>query len=275
MIVWCICFSFLVSIVKFLNKDLPRPLLIWIRLFFGICFAIPVIINKKISTPKTKSIKWYIIRTILVYISMSCTYYAYSNLPILTATAIGYTEPMMEVLIAILFLHEKVSIKRWLFIILGYIGVYIAINPRSLGITYLPFFIAVCANIFSSGAKVIAKHLTNYEPIHQMVLYGDILLFMIASFFVIPFFKIPSSTDIKLLLILGLLGYIAKYCYVNAIKIAPMNFVAPITYMRIFISLPIGLYFFHEAPNMLTCIGSIIIIIANYFLIKFSSKSSD
>ncbi len=176
---------------------------------------------------------------------MSCTYYAYSNLPILTATAIGYTEPMMEVIIAILFLHEKVSIKRWLFIILGYIGVYIAINPRNLGITYQPFFIAVFANIFSSGAKVIAKYLTNFEPVHQMVLYGDILLFMVASFFVIPFFKTPSINDIKLLLILGLLGYIAKYCYVNAVKIAPMNFVAPITYMRIFISLPIGLYFFH------------------------------
>ncbi|MCP3660328.1 MAG: DMT family transporter [Bacteroidetes bacterium] len=271
MLGWCFFFSLLVTVVKKLSKDLEKPLVIWSRLLFGICFSIPIILRKKISKPSKKSIKWYLLRTVTVYVSMLCTYYAYSNLPILTATAIGYTEPMMQVFIAMIFLHEKVNLQKWLLIIVGYIGVYLAINPSSFSANSLGLFVAILANFLSSGAKVIAKHITSLEPSHQMIFYGDTLLFMIASIFVIPFFQIPSLSSLKLLILLGFLGYIAKLCFTLAIKLANINFIAPVTYMRIFISIPLSFYFFNEVPSVITMIGSLVIIISNYLLFKYNS----
>lgn len=77
-----ICFILLTVLIKSL-KDVPKPIILFIRNLVLLIFLIPLIVKKGIHNPLPKDVFWDIFKACIVLCALFSAYYAYQNLPLL------------------------------------------------------------------------------------------------------------------------------------------------------------------------------------------------
>ncbi|MEM7361570.1 MAG: DMT family transporter [Bacteroidota bacterium] len=287
-----ICFTFLVTLVKYASKEVPSPVVAFLRTLIGAAFTIPIAYRQGVQRPSSGTYQWYILRSLCAMATVNAVFYASSTLPLSIFTAISYTEPMIQLVLAILFFGATVTVKHWFLIGLGYAGVFIiayskmtteqgevqAITSFLIGV-----IVALLASLFISLIKAITKRLTNQEPPQQVLFYSNLLNIVFGSLTLVfylfltntPFpetILLPSATCLLALLGIGFSGFLLQYSMTKALSLTEMHILSPITYLRLLFALPVSYYFYAEVPTWTTLGGSLIIIGANFFLLQPKEK---
>ncbi len=264
---WSLSFSIAMSVAKTLGPSVNSVVLTFMRVMFGFLLFSPFYLYQGISVAQTNRFWLHGLRVILSLASVGCTYYAYRSLPIAYATSIGQTAPLITTCLAILLLKDRVSMKDWGVIILGYVGVLIMIRPTAEGLDHATL-IALLANLFAGCSIMASKKLTQTESTMTMMFYSGSLMMVFSSVLAVLFWQTPSFEDLIKLSFMGSFGALSQYCHVNALKNASPSFIAPFEYWRLCIAIPIGLLFFDEIPTYFTLIGGVIIIASTTLLAK-------
>lgn len=276
-----LAFVLLTSLVKFVSTALPTPIIALFRVWLSFFFVVPLALKKGVVLPQRSSLPWYLVYALISCFAVNATFYAYKHLPLSIATVVGYTEPMIQVFFSILFFKASVQKKDWVFILLGYCGVfliaYTKYDPQD-GVFTTALLIALFASVLINMAKVASKHLTQKETPHQVILYSTLL----NGFFSLAFLyfaatpwpsPLPALHMIGLLPAISFLGFITQYSFTKALSLADMHVLSPITYLRLVFALPIGYCCYGELPGWATLVGSAIILIANYGLLLPKKRS--
>ena len=185
-LLWVISFSTAVTFTKTLGSHIPTVMLIFIRSFFGFCFAFPVALKRGLRTSFDLTNKKVMgIRMINSFFAIGFTYYAYRNLPLATATSIGFSGPLFITTFALIMLGEKFTLKQWGFLLLGYVGVLIITDPGSITFE-IAILSSLMANTLAGLGINLTKILTRTEDSLTLVLYGGLGNITI-SLLVLPF----------------------------------------------------------------------------------------
>ncbi|MDZ5761479.1 DMT family transporter [Lyticum sinuosum] len=226
------------------------------------------ILKKIKSSFKTNYIKQHLIRGLLLSISMYFWVNGISKIPLATVTAISFTIPIFLVVLAIIFLKEKANIKIIINIIVGFIGIIIAINPSSFLDTLIIIRFIISAILFAY-LDIINKILINKgEKTIIMLFYSN---FFAGLFFIIPAlnnWKIFNLNDLPYFIILGFGSNIILYCILKAYSLASLTILAPLRYLELIISTIFGYFLFDEKVTINLIFGSIIIVISTINTIK-------
>ena len=280
-ILWALLSSFsftcLMTVIKSTSAQFPIAIMILSRSFFGCLFLTPLVWKNGLHRPEKRMMAFYILRTMIAYTTIFATYYVYRNLPLHIATSIGYTEPMIQVAVSMLFLKATVSRNDWISILLGITGAAIIAYDKQ-GDASISFnavmVVALLANLLASVAKGITKRLTLSEPTHQIMFYGYCLNFL-AALISLLFLdrsnlptKPPPTYVMALVPLIALLSSVSNYAYTKALSMTDIHVLSPVNYTKLFFALPFGFLLFKEIPTWLTLSGSLFIIMANYFVIQ-------
>lgn len=269
-------FSISMTLVKQLHQALPTTFIVFARSFIGLIFFISFIIKGGVQPFKTTILPLHILRVLLIISAMSCTYYAYRNLPIAFATSIGMTGALFTTILSVFFLKENIGFLQWILVFIGYCGVILVIKPTSL-IIELATLIALLANLFAACSIVTVKVISRYDSTATIMLYSNIGVTIISGLLNFNEWPVLSARDIFILCCTGILGVASQFCSVTALKYSSPSFTAPFEYTRIIFATLIGMVLFQELPNLHIIIGVIIIICSTYLLtyignIKIKSK---
>ena len=273
-LLWSLSFTIAVSFAKSLSQNVNIPTIVFTRSAFGLIFVLPFILKNPVSNLKSSQPGMVLWRVILVTVSLACTYYAYRNLPIAVATTIGFTSPLMTTLLAIFFLKEKVGLKQWFLILLGYASVVLIASPQSAELN-LALMIDLAGNFLASCAIIVTKKLSKTDKSLTILFYTSLFTTVVSAFFAVIYGVMPPLADIAKLALVGGFGVFSQFCYIEAIKYEKPSFLAPFDYTRIVIAIPIGLLFFKEMPTIHTIIGAVVIIVSTYVLSRIELKSQN
>lgn len=271
-ILWASLFSTAMSLAKLLDPQVNPTTLIFSRSLVGALVAMPLFLRVGFITHfKTTQLPLHLLRIVIVTSAMGCTYYAYRNLPITYAAAIGQTGPLFTTIMAILILREKAQWFKWLALGVGYFGVLLMIRPTE-GYVDSVTLIALSANILAGMGIIISKKLTATDASETILFYATFGVLILSGIGSLWFWQTPSTTDLIKLGGMGIAGVLSQYCYINALKYAPASFVTPFEYTRLCMSIPIGYVLFSEIPNPLVLLGSFIIVLAIVFLVAMDRE---
>ncbi|WP_010301626.1 DMT family transporter [Candidatus Odyssella thessalonicensis] len=260
---WSALFSVAMATAKTLDSSINQISLIFVRSLVAMIAALPLFMRSGFKVHfATSRLGLHLIRIILVFCSMGCTYYAYRHLPIAYAASIGQTGPLFTTILAILLLKEQVSTAKWLALILGYGGVIVMVRPNEGGMIDLATWVALAANLLAGLTIIVAKKLTKTDSSETILFYATFGVLAVSALMSIWFWQTPSVEDLGRLSILGIAGVLSQYCYLRALKCAPASFITPFEYTRLCMSIPIGYFMFSEIPDRWTIAGSLIIIVA-------------
>lgn len=231
--------------------------------------------NKKL-TFKTRNPKLQLLKVSVGAFGMIGYFYGFRHLEMAYATTLDFSQSLILPLFAILFLKERINLRRLLALCIGYIGILIAVNPvyKSLEAAEIIMLVAAACGAF---AVVCAKKLTAKDsPILLMFYSGVATTFFLGIYYAVPWFDagpqgqwVPLTAEhIPFFSLLIFISFIMQYSYIKAYSLADVGFLAPFNYIKFFISVCFSLIFFNQIPTLETFFGAALIAASTVYLTK-------
>ncbi|WP_417423655.1 DMT family transporter [Hoeflea sp.] len=182
------------------------------------------------------------------------------------ATALVFVAPLFITALSALFLREQVGWKRWLAVLVGFIGVLIAVRPGTS--TFQTVSLLPVATAFVYALLMLsARWVDPRESVWTLLLYmtgtGAVL-----SLFLVPFAWTPvRPEDFYLFAAVAIFGTAGMTMMTQAFRLAPAVVVAPLDYSAIIWATALGWLFWNEIPDALTFVGAAVIIASGVFII--------
>jgi len=231
-------------------------------------------------------------RVILFFFGFSSFYVSLAVLPLGTATALFFITPFLITIFAHFFLKEVIGPRRWSAIGVGFIGVYITLNPDFNDFNYLSLLPILCAFCYSLSMIIIKKTSDKdsvYTQIFAFYIGAMILTFIFyfvigdgqynttnhpAHQFIFREWFTDLESSILFMIITGITATIAFLLLFTAYSIASPSVVSPFEYTILIWSPLIGWMYFNEIPSLTTLVG-IIIIVSSGIYIFIREKAQD
>ena len=223
-------------------------------------------------------------RVILFFFGFSFFYISLTVLPLGTATALFFVTPFLITIFAKFFLKEQIGPRRWLAVLVGFIGVYIILNPDFSNFDYMSLTPILCAFCYSLS-MIIIKLTSEKDSVYTQTFsfyIGAIIISIVfyftigdgqyntsdhpASQFIFREWFTNLDTSFFLMVITGITASIAFIFVFTAYRIASPAVVSPFEYSILLWSSLSGWYFFNEIPNLNTIIGMLLIVFGGIYI---------
>jgi drug/metabolite transporter (DMT)-like permease len=206
-------------------------------------------------------------RVVVSVVEVAMFFWAISYMPIADTVAIYLSGPLFVTLWSTLFLGEPVGWRRWTAIVIGFIGVLIALRPSAATIS-APALIALAGTMLYAVNVIITRTLRGTVDIVLSVtqLAGAAVFGALWCLFPEGWTMPASWHDIGILLFIGVPTAFGYIFFNRAIQLAPASVVAPYQYTMIVWAALFGFLLFGDIPPAPTVIGATIIIAAGLYV---------
>lgn len=191
-------------------------------------------------------------------------YWAVACLPLVDVMTFYLAAPIYVTAISALFLREPVGWRRWSAVIVGFIGVIIALRPTTASWS-VPALIALAGSVCFSFLLLVTRHLRGTSD--TVLVTGQTVTALIFGIALAPLHWVtPTLTDTALLALLGVVAMIAHVCVNRSLKLAPASVVVPYQYSMIVWGIVFGFIVFGDVPEIAMLVGAAIIICAGIYI---------
>lgn len=252
-------------------KLLVAGLTVWQIMFFrsvAILIGSVAIGRRRLVEDSARSpIVWpMFLRSVFTLAAWICYYNAARSLQLAELTTIYYAAPIIVTIFSVILLGEKVPVLRWLAVLVGFGGVFIACDPTRLGLSTPVMLVLAAAVLWGIAVVLMRKTALQERTIIQVVLNNAFFL----AFSVIPaFFLWQPMTPVQLVLLLavGALGGVAQFLLFEGMKRAPVSIVAPFEYTSLVWSFMLGYAIWGDVPRPEVFSGAALIVSAGLIII--------
>jgi drug/metabolite transporter (DMT)-like permease len=262
-------FPFLNALVKVLQADYVIQQVIWVRYLGHFALMLMIFLPfHGLGLFSTRNLKAQAARSLLLLASTTCYFLALNYLPLTTAASISFTSPFIVTALSVPLLGEKVGLRRWSAIAVGFIGALIIIRPGGAsfhGAELLVVGSATFYSLYQIMTRKLAGHDSPATTITYTAVFGVILTSLVGPFYWVT----PAATaqfDWVLFAAMGVFGGLGHLFVVKAFQWAEVSAVSPFTYGQLLGAVVLGFFIFGEFPDTWTWVGSTIIVACGAYI---------
>lgn len=240
--------------------------------FFSSLFTFPLIAlllvrDAEPGTLRPKNTGLVALRSVSGSVTAFTAFYAFTVLPLAQVYAILFATPLLITLLAIPFLGETVRLRRGLAVVAGLVGVIVVLRPGAQDLS-LGHLAALLASLLSAINAIIMRKIGSEERTVVMILFPMFMgfLFMAAGLGFV--YKPMPLVDLALMAVIAVLVLIAMTCVLFAYRHGPAIVVAPMQYSQIIWAVFFGTLFFGEKPDLITFLGTAIIVSSGLYILR-------
>ena len=257
---------------KYLSADLPVLQITWARYFFTVAFTFPIMFFFYRNQLKwSDKPKLQIIRGLILLIANICFFYSISVISLAKALTLAFVAPLIVTAFSPMFLGEKVGIRRWSAVVIGFIGSLVVIRPGFVEIN-LASLAALGTGVMYGFYLIITRKLsTSDNPLLTLLLTGVVGASIITC--VVPFIWVqPTLNQWSMMAAIGVFACIGHLFLILSLKYADASKLAPFSYFEIITNIIIGYYFFSDFPDNWTFLGLFIIVLSGIYISRRERK---
>lgn len=260
-------FSAMDGLSKLLTAQFPPPQIAWSRFLFILLFLTPVVLFRG-GARKLRSTRppLQIARGFCMLFSALLFIFGLSYLPIADATSIGFVSPLFVTALSIPILNEKVGIRRWSAVLVGFVGILVLVRPGSSSFTAAGFFPVASSACWALGL-IITRIMQSSDSVLTTLAWSTGVGFIALTPIALPLWHPPSAESWALLAVAALLSMIGQLFLISAFRFAPASLLAPFSYTQIVWATLIGLFVFGTVPDPHTGIGAAIVVASGLYIL--------
>ncbi len=256
-------FSGMDGISKFLAVDYHPLEIAAMRHVFTTLALLPFVIRSPSALRASRPLL-QIGRGLCMYCSSIFFIFGLSHLPIADASAIGFVAPLLVTALSIPFLGEKVGIRRWSAVIVGFTGVMVVVRPGTGAFDPAALYPLVSAVAWALGL-ILTRIMHNSDQVLTTIFYST-LVGLVAGGAALPFvWQTPDLEGLALMAAMGVLSAISQTLLIAAFARAAASILAPFSYSQMLWSTLIGYFVFSTIPDAVTWTGAVIIIASGIY----------
>ena len=278
-------FSIQDSLIKYIYEDVAL-----FELYFGrtliqsIILLSFVLLTKKTIILKTHYPVLTLIRVVCFFFGFSFFYISLTFMTLAMTSALFFSCPFFMSMFAKFFLKEKIGIRRWSAIFVGFIGVLIVLNPSLEEFNFFKLAPVACALCYATS-MTITKYTSSKDSIYTQMtwlyifaIFASIIIFLVSGdgkfnnfsdstmqFIFREWFTNPAEAW-PYVLVMGIVASISFFCVFSAYSIASPSIVSLFEYSYIVWAMLAGYILFETVPVPRTFIGAAIIIGAGFYI---------
>ena len=257
---------------KYLGGIYPVMSLLWVQYSLLLLIVLPTIVVRHGWRSLWPShIIPQIARGMMSMLAVGLFYIAITEIPLADATALIFISPVVVTALSPFLLHESVGIRRWLAVIVGFIGIIFIVQPGFQEFR-LGTLASLGAGVIWAFFQIITRSLAQQEIPLVTVLYTA-LIGAATMNILLPFYWVTPvlSDGVKLLLMAGFAS-VGQALLIYAFVAAPAVVVAPFVYVTIIVATATGYIAFGDLPGLMTWVGITVIIASGIYIALREAK---
>ena len=258
MIISGLFFVLMHSAVKYLSKEVHIFEIAFFRCALVIFVLAPIIFQQGKKIFKTKQPKVQFLRITTNSVAMLCFFYGISTTPLAQLTTLGFTVPIFATILAVIFMKEKIRLRRTTALIVGFIGTIIVMRPDisielgALLIIFSSFLWSICL--------ILIKKLTQTDSAVTISLYFGIGMIPATFALAFPVLEMIDLRQFIILIFIAITGTLAQTIMNSALEKGELALLLPFDFLRLIWSVLIGYALFSEEPTITLWLGGFLII---------------
>ena len=244
---------------KFLAQDLHPLQIVWARQLGLLAGAIYLIARYGFGLFRTGHPFLQILRGCVAVGSATLFVVAISFVPLADAVAVSFVAPFLVTVMGALILREPVGLRRWIAVLLGFVGTLIVIRPGMGAVHPAAFLVVLAAGLFAVR-QIISRALSDTDKTATTIIFtavvGSALLTVPLPFV----WEWPDGRQVLILVAIACLAGVAEVCVIKALEVALAVVVAPVQYSLMIWGTFYGWLVFGQLPDGWTWLGAAIII---------------
>jgi drug/metabolite transporter (DMT)-like permease len=258
MIISGLFFVIMHSAVKYLSKEVHIFEIAFFRCALVVFVLAPIIFQQGKSIFITKQPKIQFLRISTNSVAMLCFFYGITSTPLAQLTTLGFTVPIFATILAVIFMGEKIRIRRTSALIIGFIGTIIVMRP-DISIE-LGAMLIIFSSFLWSVCLIFIKKLTQTDSAITISLYFGIGMIPATFAMAFPVLEMIDIRQFLILVFIAITGTLAQTIMNSALKKGELALLLPFDFLRLIWSVLIGYALFAEEPQITLWIGGILII---------------
>lgn len=265
----CFLFSFLDASAKYLVlQGLEAPFVTWAR--FAVHLVLVLVLFRVWSNRmmfRTANLTGQVVRGVLMFGSTIFNFMALQTLQLAETISMAFFSPMVVVALAGPLLGEWAGWRRWLAVVVGFIGVLVVTRPGfgTFGVGYLfSLGFVACHSLYI----IMTRKMAATESAESLIFYSALTpaLFLLPT---VPLYGAVPQDALQwgLLLVTGVCGGLGHWLLIKAYKQATTAALAPYPYTQIVWMVALGWFVFGDLPDMWTLVGASIIVASGLYII--------
>lgn len=264
------------SMAKHLGQSYSPVQLVWAR--YGIHLVVLLLVLLALrrldsSVLISHAPMGQLVRGVLLLGATIFSYLAVRELPLAQVYVVNFSSPVIVTLLAIPLLGEPVNTVRITAVLVGFAGVFVAMQSELVAMNpamIFPVGMAFCFAMY----QLATRHFSHQDSPTTSLLYTAAAGGLLSSL-AVPFFWTPiEAADLLPFFAIGALGAVGHFALILAMRFASASLVSPFLYSQLLWASLSGYLFFSELPTLNTLAGALMVIGSGLLLLFWGRQSS-
>lgn len=258
------------SLVKALGPEIPAAQVVFLRALVGLVLIGPLLWRGRALFVQTPDLRLHLLRVALAVTTLILSFYAIARLPLALFTAVGFTRPILTMLLAAWLLAETIGAARWGAAAVAFVGVLIAVSPA--GFDWSNGLAALCLVVLTGSLTVIVTRRLRAAPtLVLMAFYTAGLTVASAPLTAVAWVPLGPQAWGAVLLV-GVFAQCAQMCFLRAHASGEAGFLSVLSYTSLVLSVGVGFVIFGERPAPEVYLGAACVVSAALFVTAWERR---
>lgn len=215
-------------------------------------------------------VRWslQLLRGALGIVMMAAFAYALRTLPLTTAYALFFVAPLLITALSMPLLGERVGPRRWTAIMVGFVGVLVALRPGAAGAVSTAGLAVLLAALGYAVSAVTVRVLARTDSTQAMVVWLMLLMAAGAGLLAWPHWVALRAADAWIILGVGIAGACGQYTITEAFRLGEASLLAPLEYTALVWGVLLDVSVWGVLPLPRMWLGAAIIVASGLYLLR-------
>ncbi|OIP54354.1 MAG: EamA family transporter [Helicobacteraceae bacterium CG2_30_36_10] len=280
MLIASFTFAIMGAFAKLASESMSSLEVVFFRNVFGVVLVGFAVLRRPMRHVGGKP--WLLFfRGFMGFTALLAFFYNIAHIPLGDAMTFSKTSPIFTAIFAWMFLQEKLSLKGWGAIGIGFVGIVLITQPSGEWFTKYDL-LGIFSGVGAALAYTSIRELRNYYDTRAIVLsfmgigtIGPVILFIISAYFHMPSldfilgeFVVPEGIVWFYVIGMGVLATISQLLMTKAYGETKAGIVGAVSYSNIVFSIAVGMLLGDSFPDLLTACGICLIIFAGVMVAR-------
>jgi len=254
-----VIFSTSDMLLKTLSGDYPLHQVVLFRAIFAMLVTLSLFMPLEggYRNLLSKRIPLHLVRGLCVVVANMSFFFGLASMPLADATAIFFFAPLLITALSVPFLLEIVGFRRWVAVLIGFVGVIVMVRPGSDTFQIAAIGPLIAAIAYAS-MQILTRKLGVSEKASTLAFYIQITFVFVciaiglvagdgrfakgiedpSLLFLLRAWVIPPIEDVGVMALIGIASSIAAYLISQGYRLTEATVAAPFEY----VALPISVF---------------------------------
>ncbi len=267
------CFVANDAVVKIVSAGMPTAQLIFLR---GL-IAAAIVVAVALATGAAARIRDTVHPRVLARgaaEALATVLYltALFQLPLANAAAINLSAPLFIVVLAVVFLRERVGAAHWLALGAGFAGVVLVVQPGLAGFNAYAL-VCLLGALLQAVRDLLTRRIAPDVPAVLITLSTSVAVTALAgALSLVEGWRAFTPRDLALLALAASFLMGAYWLIVDAMRHGEMSLVAPFRYTGVLYAIVVGYLVWGDVPNALAWSGIALLVASGLFVLYRQKK---